>query len=57
MRTSWWARQARTSTSAREATSCCWRDRRRELISGGPGFDRARIDQSDRRLGVERAIP
>lgn len=33
------------------------RDRRRELVSGGPGFDRARLDPADRRLGVERAIP
>ena len=32
------------------------RDTRRETVSGGPGFDRARLDPTDRRLGVERAI-
>ncbi len=32
------------------------RDTRRETVSGGPGFDRARLDPGDRRLGVERAI-
>ena len=32
------------------------RDGRRETVSGGPGFDRARLDPADRRLGVERAI-
>ena len=32
------------------------RDGHRETVSGGPGFDRARLDPSDRRLGVERAI-
>ena len=30
------------------------RDRRRETVSGGPGFDRARLDPVDRRIGVER---
>lgn len=33
------------------------RDRRRETVSGGPGFDRARLDPADRRLDVERTIP
>lgn len=33
------------------------RDARRELVGGGPGFDRARVDRSDRRVGVERRIP
>ncbi len=32
------------------------RDRRREQVWGGPGFDRARLDAADRRFGVERAI-
>lgn len=33
------------------------RDGLRELVGGGPGFDRARVDRSDRRVGVERTIP
>ena len=32
------------------------RDGRRETLTGGPGFDRARLDPTDRRFGVERAI-
>jgi RTX calcium-binding nonapeptide repeat (4 copies) len=32
------------------------RDRTRDLLSGGPGFDRARLDAIDRRAGIERLL-
>jgi Ca2+-binding RTX toxin-like protein len=32
------------------------RDRARERVFGGPGFDRARLDAGDRRGGVERVL-
>jgi RTX calcium-binding nonapeptide repeat (4 copies)/WD40-like Beta Propeller Repeat len=32
------------------------RDRTRDVVSGGPGFDRARLDAVDRRGGIERLL-
>lgn len=32
------------------------RDRTRDRVSGGPGFDRARLDATDRRGGIERVL-
>lgn len=33
------------------------RDRTRDVLWGGPGFDRATIDRVDRRAGIERLLP
>ena len=32
------------------------RDRTRDLVFGGPGFDRARLDALDHRGGLERIL-